>query len=437
MSSDRQVLSVQQLSKSYRIYSKPINRLRQSVAGRLGSHKNYFHEVPAVRSVSLDLNAGEAIAIIGRNGSGKSTLLSMIAGTLEPTSGSVTKTGRVSALLELGTGFDPNFTGRENFRMNAAILGLTRREIEAIEEPVQKFADIGDFIDEPVRTYSSGMYVRLAFATAVHVVPDLLIVDEALAVGDIFFQQKCFDYLFNELADSANLIVTHDMVSAVRLAQRCIVLNQGHVVFDGEPLEAVEVYTALHLGDRSVVAPTAGWGEAASPTATGESFTGLLPQHHLPADRSSNPDALMLESVGVGVQDGAEIKPQEATAATMRPGQRLVLDLVLALNVPVAQPIVGYLVRDRVGNVLFGQNSVGSGILLQPVEPGKRAVRLVLPWPEVEPGEYTLTIGVGDGMHPHHHQIVAWMQSVLKITSIAERPVHGAFNNDLISVALQ
>jgi ABC-type polysaccharide/polyol phosphate transport system ATPase subunit len=437
MSSDRVVLSVSQLSKSYRIYSKPINRLRQSLAVRLGSEKTYFHEVPAVRNVSLELRAGEAIAIIGRNGSGKSTLLSMIAGTLQPTTGAVNKTGRVSALLELGTGFDPNFTGRENFRMNAAILGLTRREIDAIEEPVQSFADIGDFIDEPVRTYSSGMYVRLAFATAVHVVPDLLIVDEALAVGDIFFQQKCFDYLVNELADSAKLIVTHDMVSAVRLAQRCIVLNKGHVVFDGEPLEAVEVYTALHLGDRSVSAPVNGWGDSSAATSSDDALAGLLPQHQLPPDRSSNPDALVVESVGVGVQNGAELKPQEATAAVMRPGQRLVIDLVVGLKVPVAQPIVGYLVRDRVGNVLFGQNSVGSGILLPQTEAGRRSVRLVLEWPEVEPGEYTITIGMGDGMHPHHHQIVAWAQSVLKITSIAERPVHGAFNNDLISVALR
>ncbi|MFM9042894.1 MAG: ABC transporter ATP-binding protein, partial [bacterium] len=183
------------VTKEYVIYGRPHERFLNPVLSRIGSERRYGMVVRAVDDVSFEVAEGESLAVLGRNGSGKSTLLEMLTGILEPTSGEVEVRGRVSALLELGAGFNPDFTGRENFRLNAGILGLSEDEIRAIEPEVEEFSELGPFMDEPVRTYSSGMYVRLAFAAAVHSSPDILVIDEALAVGDIFFQQKCFEFM--------------------------------------------------------------------------------------------------------------------------------------------------------------------------------------------------------------------------------------------------
>ncbi|MFQ5356490.1 MAG: ABC transporter ATP-binding protein, partial [Mariprofundaceae bacterium] len=188
MSSDL-AIHVNGLSKSYRIYDRPHDRLKQTI---WRGKKQFFHEFSALQNVSFDVKKGETLGIIGRNGSGKSTLLQMICGTLSPSAGDVEIHGRVSALLELGAGFNPEFTGRENIYMNASILGLTKDEVDSKYAEIIDFADIGQFVDQPVKTYSSGMYVRLAFAVAVSVEPDILIVDEALSVGDEAFQRKCF-----------------------------------------------------------------------------------------------------------------------------------------------------------------------------------------------------------------------------------------------------
>jgi len=442
MSSERDdaVVRVEHLSKVYRVYSKPYHRLLQKMADRRASARRWCFEVPAVSDVSFRVDRGEALAIIGRNGSGKSTLLEMIAGTLEPTGGRVEHAGRVSALLELGTGFNPDFTGRQNFRINAAIHGLTEREIDAIEPAVEAFAEIGPFIDEPVRTYSSGMYVRLAFAAAVHVVPDLLIVDEALAVGDVFFQQKCFEHLTTVMAGVTKLIVTHDLATAVRLANRCIVMDRGRVVFDGEPLEAVETYTALHLRERGstrvgsvAAARRSSSGVPVTPddAATDGTATRFT---EVDAARSSNPDAMRVLGVAVRRRSGDEVMELDGAALTVLAGDELQLRFDVEVGVPVREPVWGYLVRDRVGNALFGQNSVGSGIDLDALMPGRYVVDFELTWPEVEGGDYVLTVGLGQGLHPLHHSIVSWAQSVAKITCVPRRPVHGSFNNDLRTV---
>jgi ABC-type polysaccharide/polyol phosphate transport system ATPase subunit len=411
------------------------------LAERAGSSRRYCFEVPAVQEVSFDLPRGESVAIIGRNGSGKSTLLEMISGTLAPTSGEVVRSGRISALLELGAGFNPDFSGRQNVRINAAILGLTEAQIDDIEPRIEAFAEIGDFIDEPVRTYSSGMYVRLAFATAVHVVPDLLIVDEALAVGDVFFQQKCFDYLSNELAGASKVIVTHDMASAVRLTERCLVMERGRVVFDGPPLEAVETYTALALSGRaptgSARAQDSTPQESAEPAdvapsredSVGES--ALPPMTDLDPSRSSNPEAMRVLRFAARKQRGDAQTPVASDAPLVVPGDRVILLFETEVGVDVREPVWGYLVRDRVGNALFGQNTLGSGLDAEPLRPGRYLVEMQVDWPEVEPGDYVLTLGLGDGRHSLHHRVVSWVQSVAKFTSAPSRDVHGAFNNDI------
>ena len=435
------VLTVEDVRKIYRVFGRPHHRVLQRIADARGSRRSYCFEVPAVGGVSFDLGHGETIAIIGRNGSGKSTLLEMIAGTLEPTSGRITRAGRISALLELGAGFNPDFSGRENFRINAAILGLPEKQIDEIEPAVEAFAEIGEFMDEPVRTYSSGMYVRLAFATAVHVVPDLLIVDEALAVGDVFFQQKCFDYLTNELGATTKIIVTHDLASAVRLADRCLVMERGLVVFDGPPLAAVETYTSLALAGRAPTGSAAAQDTSEAPSSEPSSDSGHVTVSAVGDDgvdvdpaRSSNPDVLTVHRFRAQRSRGAKTTQLLADASLVIPGDRLSLDFTVSLGVPVDQPVWGYLIRDRVGNALFGQNTMGSGLLVDALVPGTYEISLTLDWPEVAPGDYVLTFGLGNGRHPLHHRVVAWVQGVAKFTSAPERDVHGSFNNDILSL---
>lgn len=251
MSSDNITIRVDNLSKCYQIYDRPHDRLKQSILPKLRSlfgrkPASYFREFWALKQVSFEVSRGETIGIIGRNGSGKSTLLQMICGTLAPTSGIVQTTGRVAALLELGAGFNPEFTGRENVYMNAAVLGLTQKEISVRFDDIAAFADIGDFIEQPVKHYSSGMYARLAFAIAINVDPDILVVDEALAVGDEPFQRKCFARI-EEIKHRGGtiLFVSHSAGSIISLCDKAILLDCGKRLFTGEPKKAIAWYQKL------------------------------------------------------------------------------------------------------------------------------------------------------------------------------------------------
>lgn len=236
-------IKVENLSKCYQIYDKPHQRLLQ---GFLGSEKQYYKEFWALKEVSFEIKKGETVGIIGRNGSGKSTLLQIICGTLTPTSGTVDTYGRIAALLELGSGFNPEFTGRENVYMNAAILGLAEDEINARYDDITAFADIGDFIEQPVKTYSSGMMVRLAFAVAINVDPEILIVDEALSVGDELFQRKCFSRIEAIRAQGATILfVSHSGGTIVELCDRAILLDGGEKLAVGAPKQIVNRYQKL------------------------------------------------------------------------------------------------------------------------------------------------------------------------------------------------
>jgi hypothetical protein len=287
------------------------------------------------------------------------------------------------------------------------------------------------------------MYVRLAFAAAVHVFPDLLIVDEALAVGDIFFQQKCYAFMAERLAGTSKLIVTHDLPSAVRLSNRCLIMDRGRVVFDGPPLEAVEAYTALNLRERSTRTGSAGVPLPIAPEQPERSEAEVTEIHdpfvdaeplRVDRSRSSDPDALSVNGLLASRQSGSG--PWEAIGAdsvTLRTGDRLRVSLDVTVGVAIAQPIWGYLMRDRIGNALFGQNTVGSSLEAEAVQPGRHQVTFEILWPEVEPGDYTLTFGLGEGAHALHHSIVAWVQGILRVTGVPLRQVHGSFNNDLLS----
>ncbi|MDH1256817.1 MULTISPECIES: ABC transporter ATP-binding protein [Pseudomonas] len=236
-------ITLQNVSKCYHIYDKPRDRLMQMVAGQ---RKQYYREFWALRDVSFEIRKGETVGIVGRNGSGKSTLLQVICGTLNQTVGDVQTVGRIGALLELGSGFNPEFTGHENVYMNAAILGLSRTEVDERYDDIASFADIGDFIHQPVKTYSSGMIVRLAFAVQAMVDPDILIVDEALAVGDERFQRKCFARLDELKAKGTSILfVSHSGPQVVELCDRAILMERGERVCTGSPMEVVRAYQKL------------------------------------------------------------------------------------------------------------------------------------------------------------------------------------------------
>lgn len=256
-------IRVANLSKCYHIYDRPQDRLKQSIVPRLQrligrQPTQYAREFWALKNVSFEVKKGETVGIVGRNGAGKSTLLQLVAGTLTPTAGSTTVRGRVAALLELGSGFSPDFTGRENVYLNASLLGLTREQIDVKFDQIAAFADIGDFIERPVKTYSSGMLVRLAFAVQTSVEPAVLIVDEALAVGDARFQKKCYDRLERYRADGGTVVfVTHDAGITVQICTKAMILEQGAILEIGEPHRVVKVYHRLLFGDPAKSPPKA------------------------------------------------------------------------------------------------------------------------------------------------------------------------------------
>lgn len=250
-------ISVKNLSKCYEIYEQPVDRLKQSLYPYCQElfglpSKQFFREFWALRDVSFDIRKGETFGIIGRNGSGKSTLLQLICGTLNPTHGSIQANGRIAALLELGSGFNVEFTGRENIYLNGTVLGLSKEELDARLDDILAFADIGDFIDQPVKTYSSGMFVRLAFAIQVNASPEILIVDEALSVGDFFFQQKCFARLRKMREDGLTLLfVSHDMGTVRDLCPQALYLSKGQTHFIGDSQVAIRNYLSEGNSDAS------------------------------------------------------------------------------------------------------------------------------------------------------------------------------------------
>lgn len=311
--SDEAVISARNLSKCYHIYDTPHDRLKQFLTHRpltmLGLEpKRFYREFWALKDVSFEIKKGETVGIIGRNGSGKSTLLQMVVGTLTPTNGNVAVRGRLTALLELGSGFNPEFTGRENIYLNAALSGLSKKEIDERIDRIIKFADIGEFIDQPVKTYSSGMFVRLAFAVQANIDPEIFIVDEALAVGDTYFVHRCM-HRFQELQNDGKTIVlvTHDATAVRQLCDRAIWLDRGAVMATGNASQVVDKYLAHLFSDGQNYSedstPSQGATEEANAVITDsrKSYSGRHEQYIPNADqRFGN---RLCEIAGIGVYD--------------------------------------------------------------------------------------------------------------------------------------
>jgi ABC-type polysaccharide/polyol phosphate transport system ATPase subunit len=373
-------------SKNYRIYSKPADRLKELI---FRSHK--FHtDFWALRNVSFSVPKGSTFGVVGENGSGKSTLLQMIAGTLQPTDGKITLEGRVAALLELGSGFNPEFTGRENVILNAAIMGLTEEEtIQRLPE-IERFAEIGDFIDQPVKTYSSGMYVRLAFAVAIHVDPEILLVDEALSVGDVYFQQRCMRRIRQMKQDGKTILfVSHDVTAVKNLCDMAIWLEHGELKAIGEPDSVVGKYLAAMTLRRD---PYANDGARRS-TTTVTNGDGLVVQTLPNVDhRWGNRHA---EIIGIQILDARGI-PCES----VEHGGPIVVRVSAAFHEDVAQPIVGIMMRNRLGEDICGINTSAEAVELPPARAGQRfTVDFHLKLPLLVPGNYHVSPAVAQGTH--------------------------------------
>jgi ABC-type polysaccharide/polyol phosphate transport system ATPase subunit len=336
-------LCVEGVSKQYRIYERPVDRLKETLTrGRWKTHREFW----ALRDVSFEVEQGTTFGIIGPNGSGKSTLLQIVAGTLEPTHGSVQHTGRIAALLELGAGFSPEFTGRENVFMSSSLMGFSRAETEAMLPEIERFAEIGDFIYQPVKTYSSGMYVRLAFATAISAMPRILIVDEALAVGDAVFQHRCMRRI-REMQESGMtiLFVSHDPSAIRALCSRAVLLHAGFVEAIGKPTDVLNRYQKLIMAREDAY-------EAGQP-ATEEGIDTLA------ADASA-PEVSHVYRHG---DQSAEILRVELLNAAHHPvelvesGEAVLLRLRVRFNAESERPVCGFLLRNRHGIHLYGTNT--------------------------------------------------------------------------------
>lgn len=396
MSSDDIAIRVHRLGKRYQIYDTPRDRLKQFVLPRLhrlvsAAPKHYFSEFWALDDVSFEVKKGETVGIIGRNGSGKSTLLQMICGTLSPTNGHVEVNGRVAALLELGAGFNPEFTGRENIFMNGTLLGLSKQEIEARYEDIVAFADVGMFIDQPVKMYSSGMFVRVAFAIAASMDPSILIVDEALAVGDLAFQAKCMVRL-RELMDAGTtvLFVSHDMSSVRNICSKVLWLKQGHAVAFGDPREVVGAYVsemnldinritgghAAHTSSERVEADHA-------PVAMSQEVSNFLDGH----TRYGDGRATILNVTILNAQGTPTELLELHEAYTVR--------VIVKANADIERPVVGYSARDFKGNQVVGaMNSNFPEVAMPSFEAGKVYCVDITGTNALTQGGYTVNIGI-------------------------------------------
>jgi lipopolysaccharide transport system ATP-binding protein len=388
-----------------------------------------------LNDVSFTVEKGETVGIIGRNGAGKSTLLQIISNTLSASSGSVEVNGRVAALLELGAGFNPEFTGKENVYMNASILGLSTEEIDARYQDILDFADIGDFIDQPVKTYSSGMYVRLAFSVIAHVDADILIVDEALAVGDIFFTQKCMRFLKSFMKTGTVLFVSHDTSMIQSLCDKAIILEKGKVIKEGSAKEVSEYYVKMQY---SAVHGLKSLDNGRSHSQENKASRGKVLEDCRKSiiDNSNLKNIIEVfefddksESFGAG---GAEIKyvsivnENGENASVLYGNDKVTISATVETLIDFNNMIVGFFVNNKYGQRLFGDNTLLSCLdEKSSFKSGELVIaNFTFVLPVLPKGDYTISIAVADGDQDNHVQHV-WMHDALAVKSISSHLSHG------------
>ncbi len=364
-------IRVKSLSKRYEIYDAPHDRLKQFIVPSIrrivgATPKTYFREFWALKDVSFEVKRGQAVAIVGRNGSGKSTLLQAICETLAPTHGEIHTQGRIAALLELGSGFSLDFSGRENVYLNASLLGLSKAEIDERFDRIAAFADIGDFMEQPVRTYSSGMYVRLAFAVIAHVDADILVIDEALAVGDAVFSQKCMRFIRKFRETGTLLFVSHDISSVLSLCENAIWLHEGCIKLAGEAKQISEAYLQYTFqecyGEEAQdQSPSIEKNDVAS-TKDRSVLTSLVPKLDTGSTKNISAQSHSHEIYdwrsGAGEIVSVEVTYSEAAKTTLFGGEQIRLEIQATAHRSMDKPVLGFIVRNRLGQHLFGENTL-------------------------------------------------------------------------------
>lgn len=415
-------IEVRNLSKKYQIYSRPIDRLKEMI------YRRPFHqEFWALRDINFTVGRGETIGVLGYNGSGKSTLLQLIAGVLSPTEGEVKVSGRVSALLELGAGFNPTFTGRENVFMSGAVMGISREEMAEKFDAIAEFAGIGDFIDQPVSLYSSGMYVRLAFSTAIHVDPDILIVDEALAVGDAVFQHRCMRRI-RQLQESGVTIffVSHDTSAVKSLCTRALLIEQGQLIEEGSPETVANHYLAKVSS-----------AEASGQNYQAEELLGAEPAND---GQVNNTDTFWVDpsfderaqifrhGTGEARIRSLQILDRQGTPQTVLPfGEEATLRVSIEYLAPQASSILGVVIRDRTGTDIFNTNTREEA---QPIGSRQSGDRIVVDFTQrllLKPGSYSVSSAIA---YDHEHAVfLDWVDNIATFQILPPpdgRLIHGA-----------
>lgn len=446
-SNSEYAIQVQDVSKIYRLYEKPIDRLKESLSL---THKSYHRDFFALSNISFNVKKGETVGIIGTNGSGKSTILKIITGVLTPTTGSVRVSGVISALLELGAGFNMDYTGIENVYMNGTMMGFTRAQMEEKLPDILEFADIGDFVYQPVKTYSSGMFVRLAFALAINVEPEILIVDEALSVGDVFFQSKCYRRM-EEIRKNGTtiLMVTHDMGSVIKYCDRVVLLNKGQYVAEGEAGKMVDLYKKILANqmdaleeelqemndfsggltegaEQSRASGGAGFGNhqagAAGGLASSHKTAGLMKDK-----LTINPNRTEYGNGKAEIYDLGLFDERGNLTNLLLKGEYFEIKERIRFFDQVEAPIFTYTIKDKKGADLTGTNTMFEGAEVKPVKNGDEYEVTFRQKMTLQGGEYLLSMsctGFEQGEHTVYHRLY----DIANITVISNKNTVGVYD---------
>lgn len=386
---DEITIKIDSLVKQYKLYEKPIDRIKESLI----KGSCYHTDFSAVNGISFEVKKGETVGIIGKNGAGKSTLLKMITGVLTPTSGSIELSGTVSALLELGTGFDAERNGIDNIYLNGRINGLTKEEIDQSLEDIIAFADIGDFLYQPIKTYSSGMLVRLAFATAINVKPEILIVDEALSVGDVRFQQKCYRKIREFKENGTVLFVSHDTGAISSFCDRVIWIDDGKIYKEGEPGEILEEYLSFMRYEVKKE-------EVVQTQVSGDK------EEELHLEDENNTCVLEFGNTAARFTRISLLNDQHELISQVRSGQNIIVKMDITTQREIDSPILGFNLKDTLGNELVVTNTVFEKVKMPVLNGGEDyCFEWRFKFPCFHAGDYLLDIALAEGTYQNHEQI--------------------------------
>ncbi len=415
-------ISVQGVSKIYKLYDKPIDRLKEAVSL---THKSYHRDFFALSDISFDVKKGETVGIIGTNGSGKSTILKIITGVLSPTTGTAEVSGNISALLELGAGFNSEYTGLENIYMNGTMMGFSRQEMERRMDDILRFADIGDFVNQPVKTYSSGMFVRLAFALAINVEPEILIVDEALSVGDVFFQAKCYRRMEEMMKNGTTiLMVSHDMGSIIKYCDKVVLLNRGHFVAQGEAGKMVDLYKKILANQTDELAEAL---IEEKKEALGLPVEAAVSDKRMKDRMNLNPEVQEYGDGRASFEDFGTLDARGNVTNLLLKGEMFTIRERVRFHAPIENPIFTYTLRDKKGTDITGTNTLFEGTEIKPVKDGDVYTVSFRQKMNLQGGEYLLSMsctGYENGEHVVYHRLY----NVLSLTVISNKNTVGFYD---------